>query len=213
MMNDNSFFITESTPLGDGTSQITVKNGKNSRKFIISTRLITSHSFTVGSDISEDDIEILSELSEVTRAIKKGLDLLSYSDSSKRNLARKLIMKGYDTDIAECAVSHLETMGYINEKEHALRLAKAAAKQFYGPLAISDKLRSKGFEQKYIQHALKVLYREVDFAENLRTYAESKGILEDILSDSDPKSQHKLCASLLRRGFTYEHISSLRSYK
>ncbi len=212
-MNDNSFFVTDSTPLGDGTSQITVKNGKNSRKFIISTRLITSHSFTVGSDISEDDIEILSELSEITRAIKKGLDLLSYSDTSKRTLAKKLIMKGYNSEIAECAVSHLEAMGYINEKEHALRLAKAAAKQFYGPLAISDKLRSKGFEQKYIQHALKVLYREVDFTEKLREYAESKGILEVMLSDCDPKSRQKMCASLVRRGFTYEQISSLRSYK
>lgn len=212
-MTDNSFYIVDSTPLGDGTSQITVKNGKNSRNFIISTRLITSHSFTVGSDISNDELELLQELAEITRAIKKGLDLLSYSDTSKRSLARKLVMKGFERDVAECAVSHLETMGYINEKEHALRLARAAAKQFYGPLAISDKLRSKGFEQKYIQNALKVIYREVDFTENLRIYAESKGILEAILSESDPKARQKVCASLLRRGFTFEHISSLRSYK
>lgn len=212
-MNDNSFFVTDSTPLGDGTSQITVKNGKNSQKFIISTRLITSHSFTVGSDISNDGMETLQELAEITRAIKKGLDLLSYSDTSKRNLARKLVMKGYTAETSECAVSHLETMGYINEKDHALRLARSAAKQFYGPLAISDKLRSKGFEQKYIQHALKVLYREVDFTEKLREYTESKGILDIILSDGDPKSRQKVFASLLRRGFTYEQISSLRSYK
>lgn len=212
-MNDNSFFVVDSTPLGDGTSQITVKNGKNSQKFIISTRLITSHSFTVGSDISNDGIDTLQELAEITRAIKKGLDLLSYSDTSKRNLARKLVMKGYTAETSECAVSHLETMGYINEKDHALRLARSAAKQFYGPLAISDKLRSKGFEQKYIQHALKVLYREVDFTEKLREYTESKGILDVILSDGDPKSRQKVFASLLRRGFTYEQISSLRSYK
>ena len=212
-MNDNSFFVVDSTPLGDGTSQITVKNGKNSQKFIISTRLITSHSFTVGSDISNDGMETLQELAEITRAIKKGLDLLSYSDTSKRNLARKLVMKGYTAETSECAVSHLETMGYINEKDHALRLARSAAKQFYGPLAISDKLRSKGFEQKYIQHALKVLYCEVDFTEKLREYTESKGILDVILSDSDPKSRQKVFASLLRRGFTYEQISSLRSYK
>ena len=122
-------------------------------------------------------------------------------------------MKGYTAETAECAVSHLETMGYINEKDHALRLARSAAKQFYGPLAISDKLRSKGFEQKYIQHALKVLYREVDFTEKLREYTESKGILDVILSDGDPKSRQKVFASLLRRGFTYEQISSLRSYK
>ena len=212
-MNDNSFFVVDSTPLGDGTSQITVKNGKNSQKFIISTRLITSHSFTVGSDISNDGMETLQELAEITRAIKKGLDLLSYSDTSKRNLARKLVMKGYTAETSECAVSHLETMGYINEKDHALRLARSAAKQFYGPLAISDKLRSKGFEQKYIQHALKVLYREVDFTEKLKEYTESKGILDTILSDGDPKSRQKVFASLLRRGFTYEQISSLRSYK
>ncbi len=212
-MSDSPFYIAECAPLGDGTSQIIVKSGRNSRKFIISTRLITSRSFTAGSDVSDDEIELMEELSEITRAIKKGLDLLSYSDMSKRTLARKLMMKGYDGNTAECAVSHLETMGYINEKEHALRLAKTAAKQFYGPLAISDKLRSKGFEQRYIQNALKVLYREVDFTEKLREYAESKGILEAILSEGDPKTRQKLSASLLRRGFTYEHISSLRSYK
>lgn len=212
-MNDRSLYIHECAPLGDGTSEITVKNGKISRKFIISTRLITSHSFTAGSDISSDELEELEELANITRAIKKGLDLLSYSDASKRMLVRKLVTKGFEEETAECAVSHLETMGYINEKEHALRLAKSAVKQFYGPLAISDKLRSKGFEQKHIQYVLKVLYRNVDFAKTLRIYAESKGILEAILSENDPKTRQKVCASLLRRGFTFEHISSLRSYK
>ena len=212
-MNNDTFFVTDSTPFGDGTSQITVNNGKNSRKFIISTRLVTSHGITVGSDISNDGMDTLQELAEITRAIKKGLDLLSYSDTSKRTLARKLVMKGYTAEISECAVSHLEAMGYINEKEHALRLARSAAKQFYGPLAISDKLRSKGFEQKYIQHALKVLYREVDFTESLRIYAEAKGVSEVLFSENDPKARQKVCASLLRRGFTFEHIQSLRSYK
>ena len=212
-MSDRSLYIHECAPLGDGTSEITVKNGKISRKFIISTRLITSHSFTAGSDISSDELEELEELANITRAIKKGLDLLSYSDASKRMLVRKLVTKGFEEETAECAVSHLETMGYINEKEHALRLAKSAVKQFYGPLAISDKLRSKGFEQKHIQYVLKVLYRNVDFAKTLRIYAESKGILEAILSENDPKTRQKVCASLLRRGFTFEHISSLRSYK
>ena len=212
-MSNRSLYIHECAPLGDGTSEITVKNGKISRKFIISTHLITSHSFTAGSDISSDELEELEELANITRAIKKGLDLLSYSDASKRMLVRKLVTKGFEEETAECAVSHLETMGYINEKEHALRLAKSAVKQFYGPLAISDKLRSKGFEKKYIQYVLKVLYRNVDFAKTLRIYAESKGILEAILSENDPKTRQKVCASLLRRGFTYEHISSLRSHK
>ena len=91
-MNNDTFFVTDSTPFGDGTSQITVNNGKNSRKFIISTRLVTSHGITVGSDISNDGMDTLQELSEITRAIKKGLDLLSYSDTSKRTLARKLVI-------------------------------------------------------------------------------------------------------------------------
>ena len=154
-----------------------------------------------------------SELAEITRAIKKGLDLLSYSDMSKSALVRKLTSRDFTPDVAQSAASQLEIMGYIDEKSHALRLAKSAAKQFYGPLAISDKLRCKGFERKYVQHAVQTLMKETDFAENLRIYAEQKGLLDDILSDGDTKKRQKVYAALLRRGFTFEHISQLRADK
>ena len=212
-MNNAVFSVTEELILGDGTTVITVGDGKNSRKFTVSTRLCSQYGFIKGWELSENDIEFISELAEITRAIKKGLDLLSYSDMSKSALVRKLTARDFAADVAQSAASQLEIMGYIDEKSHALRLAKSAAKQFYGPLAISDKLRNKGFERKYVQYAIQTLMRETDFAENLRIYAEQKGILNDILSNDDPKQGQKVCASLLRRGFTFEHISQLRADK
>ncbi len=212
-MNNTPFSVAEELLLGNGTTVITIQSGKETRKFTVSTRLCAQYGFIKGRELSDDDIEFIDELAEITRAIKKGLDLLSYSDMSKSALVRKLTSRDFSHDVAQSAASQLEIMGYIDEKSHALRLAKSAAKQFYGPLAISDKLRSKGFERKYVQYAIQALMRETDFAENLRIYAEQKGILNDILSNDDPKQRQKACASLLRRGFTFDHISQLRADK
>lgn len=213
MMNELPFSVTDEAPLGNGTSRLVLGNGENSRNFIISTRLLKQYGFEKGRKISDDDMDLLDELEEITKAIKKGLDLLTYSDMPKSALVRKLRIRGFNEDAAHSAASMLEEMGYIDEPAHALRVARGASRQFYGPLAISDKLRSKGFEKKYIRLAMQALEAETDFVENLRIYTEQKGVTEDIFSKTDPKLRQKACASLLRRGFTYEQISQLKAGK
>ena len=64
-MNNAVFSVTEELVLGDGTTVITVGDGKNSRKFTVSTRLCSQYGFIKGLELSENDIEFISELAEM----------------------------------------------------------------------------------------------------------------------------------------------------
>lgn len=214
MMNDNAYvIITDELILGDGTSVVTVKVGTKTEKYTVSTRLFRENGFMTDTRLSFDCLEQLEMLQDLTKAIKKGLGLLSYSDSSKYSLTRKLLTKGFDRDISELAASQLEKMGYIKEEDHALRLARSLAKQLYGPVAIAERLKGKGFEKKYVKTALETVSEETDFTENLRIYSEKTGLYEGIVSPSDMTQYKKVCAKILRRGYSFEHISQLKAQK
>ena len=212
-MSDNSVYTVIDISLnGDGTSDITVENGGKRRTSAVSSRLLTAHGITLGSELDKDGMYILSELEELTRAIKKGIDLLSYSDMSCRALAQKLKMKGFENDTAVNASAYLQKIGYINEERCAMTVASACIKDMRGPLAIKDKLISKGFERACIEKTMNTVYKQVDFVRVLEKYARKKGILHLLLA-SDLQEGQKAAASVLRRGFTFEHISALRSDK
>lgn len=213
-MNDLSpCVVIEEVLLGNGTSVITVRCEEKEKTYTVSTRLLRENGVCKGGKLSFGDTELLSFLENVTKAIKKGLDLLSYSDSSKASLVRKLMMKGFDREISELATAQLEKTGFIKEEDHALRLARSLVKQLYGPRAVEEKLKSKGFEKKYVKKALEAVCSETDHVENLHTYAEKHGLLDSILSPDDPLQYKRTCAKILRRGFSYEHISQLKTYK
>lgn len=212
-MSDKSVYTVIDISLnGDGTSDITVENGGKRRTSAVSSRLLSTHGITLGAELDDDGMYLLSELEELTRAIKKGIDLLSYSDMSRRALAQKLKMKGFENDTAINASAYLQQIGYINEERCALTVASTCIKDMRGPLAIKDKLVSKGFERTCIEKTMKTVYKQVDFVQILEKYARKKGILHLLLS-VDSQDGQKATASVLRRGFTFEHISALRSDK
>ncbi len=148
----------------------------------------------------------LTDCAENYAAYKKGIDLLSYGDNSKKKLVQKLRVKGYSLTSAQNAAAMLEKKGYINESEHACRLAASAARAKYGKKRIAAKLYADGFESKYIAAALEYLDENIDWDEILSEYIDSHRLGDDLLGD-DTQRRKKAVAKLMNRGFDYGIIS------
>lgn len=202
--------IVTCTPNGDGTSQISAFYGGKTLEWVISSRLFTQRGYYDGAVIDGDDIDELQRLAETTKAIKKGLYLLSFSDMSKGALSKKLCTKGFERSVADDACVYLQQAGYINEEAHALRVGRAAVKDLRGRLSVAEKLTSKGFERKYIKRAMAQIEEETDFAEILRLYIEKKNLASDIMQERTSEGLRAVRA-ILRRGFTYGDISEYKS--
>lgn len=212
-MNDNTpYSVTGVTPNGDGTSEVTVENGGKKRTCAVSSRLLTVHRISVGDELDGDGMRLLSELVQVTRAIKKGISLLSYSDTSCARMAQKLREKGFEKEISQSAAAYLQQAGYINEEQYAMRIASAAVKDARGPLAIRERLRSKGIERRCIEQTMAEICERTDFAQVLYEYARKKDIIQLLLQPTTPEGK-KAISSVLRRGFTFEHVSELKHRK
>ena len=160
--------------------------------------------------LDEVRFEELIDLSKVTSAINKGLDLLNFSICSKKGIKDKLVMKGFDKQTAEKASEYLDENGFINEKSQAESyVMDMAQKKLYGKNRIKNELFKKGYRQDIINEILD--NSELDFEEICRTRIETTMRKEDF---SDKKSASKNVNALMRYGFTFSEIkNALRKIK
>lgn len=160
--------------------------------------------------LDEVRFEELIDLSKITSAINKGLDLLNFSICSKKGIKDKLVMKGFDKQTAEKASDYLDENGFINEKSQVESyVIDMAQKKLYGKNRIKNELFKKGYRQDIINEVLD--NSELDFEEICRTRIETTMRKEDF---SDKKSASKNVNALMRYGFTFSEIkNALRKIK
>ncbi len=161
------------------------------------TLLKQSFPFSVGEELTEDDVDVLKSEGEVFCAVVHGLKLLGYSDQSVRALALKLRRKGYDKIAAESAAKAIESLGYINEKEQVTRRARVHASKLKGKRLIISALYEDGYGKDSISS-----WAESDttnYGELCARAIEKKGGMP-LSEDRDGK--RKLLQYLARRGFS-----------
>lgn len=141
-------------------------------------------------------------LAEKNAAVKKGLNLLSFGDNTKKGLVRKLTAKGFSKTAAVEAADLLEEEGYIDESASAAALAHDLAhKKLYGRRRIVASLYSKGFLSSTAEAAIEEA--EIDFTQICRKRIDSMGG-SAIFAEQEEK--RKAVAALLRYGFSMEEI-------
>ena len=129
-------------------------------------------------DLSEDTLSVLLENDELWRAEARALRLLEYSDSSRAELRRKLIARGFSAKAADRAVLRMVKLGYINEEQRLRTLIASEANiSLRGPRRIYAKLSAKGYSRELIASVMAQLTDsgEVDFGENARKLLEKRG--------------------------------------
>ncbi len=188
------------------TVEICSGENKDIQKYSLSALMLTEVDgllpLKIPKEISSEGFDKIEELSELWRAVKKGIDLLNYADNTKRALITKLRARGFDKYLSEDAALYLEEHGYINETRQIEReFIRLANTKRLGKSRIKNELFKKGFEINLIEKVLKKLGSEVDFEENLLYLLEKK-------CDPERLSDEKYRSSVYRSMYSYGYSIS-----
>lgn len=132
-------------------------------------------------------------------AYQRALGLLVRREHSRRDLVRKLALRGVAADQAREAVDRLAGQGYQDDARFASAFARDRASAGYGPVRIRVELAGHGLGEDQIVQALADC--EADWPERARRQVERRARPADL---ADPARRRKLVDFLVRRGFDPE---------
>lgn len=197
----------ESRRMGEEvTVQIEISSGENREtvRFTISSKML----FEIGNigpgnlpySLTREDYDRIEYGASLWEAVKKGIDLISYSDNTKAVLKRKLIMRGFGRELAADAVDYIESIGLINEKRILSKTVENLAKtKLYGPARIKAELYKKGISGDIMREELEELLGEYEFEENIEKLVDKRF---DFSKYNDRKYRESFLASMYRMGYS-----------
>ena len=197
----NNITITDIRKTKKGLNALFSENGF---LFSVDDMLLVQYKIKTGSCFSQQELTLLYEKSNTSKAVQKAYNLLSYRSHSRSELYTKLC-RSFDSDCADAACDKMEEYGLVNDEEYC----KAKTEYLINVKKCSlgetrAKLLTLGINKDIIECCMD-LYDSDTQVENLRYIIEKK-----YLSKLD--QPQKVIAALMRKGFSYSDIkSALRS--
>ncbi len=134
-------------------------------------------------------------------ATQRALGLLVRREHSRKELTRKLTVRGVDADEVEAAVEKLAGEGWQDDARFAESLVRGRAASGYGPRHVRAELGTHGLDRDAIEVAMGTFEGDwTDVARDLvrRRFGES--------GPRDPVQRRKAAELLMRRGFDGDSI-------
>jgi len=127
----------------------------------------------------------------------RAVDLLTRRAHSRWELRRKLLMKGFEAEAVEAAMTRLAELGYLNDSAFARGLVRRRS-GLRGPLALSAELAARGVDRAEADAAVAGFDSEAQLASATRIaerlYGRKAGLGYREMLDS-------VGTKLMRRGF------------
>lgn len=156
----------------------------------------------IGQQLSQDDVTALRYEDDITRAVEKTVQLLSYRPRSKAEITAKLEQKEYLPSVIEAAIEKVERMGYLDDRDFArFWIDNRNQHKPRGERALRYELRNKGVEDRIIDELLDELVDEASAA-----YEAAQKRLRRLRGKTMREFKDTLGAFLQRRGFSYDAI-------
>lgn len=160
-----------------------------------------------GMELSESDYQALLAAAGKASAKTRAVRIVAAAGVSEKELQKRLVQKGENTQDAEEAVGWLKELHLLDDRETARQLAAGAARKGYGRARIKNILYEKGIPQEYWADALDTV-PEMDDAIDRFLARRWQG------TDPDEKEIKKAVDALIRRGHSWKDIQSgLRRYR
>ncbi|MBF0310693.1 MAG: regulatory protein RecX [Magnetococcales bacterium] len=134
---------------------------------------------------------------EPSAVYHQAVAMLARRPFSIRELTRRLLAKGADEASVEQAIRRCRELGYLNDADYALNLAKRRLER-RGPMAIRAEMRQRGIDEEEAREALHQAMEGIDLRE------EARRILEKRFGETPPadaRERRRRQAFLARRGF------------
>ena len=124
-------------------------------KRLIAKEFFLPLGFAEGDLVDGEGVESLAAAEETTAAVSKALDVLSYSNVSRRALVEKLRFKyKIGKDSAERAADYAVRRGFLDEAAQARRIAENAVhSKLWGKRRIVSDLYAKGYPKEVAEEA------------------------------------------------------------
>ena len=169
----------------------------------IDSETLLASRYSVGSEISDEQLKELVDSSKEKRAKEKALWLLSTRDHSKRELETK-IRRTSDGDSAKKAVERMEELGLVDDEKFARRYADELINiKHLSERSAKYKLLEKGIERDLAEKILEEL--SPDPREHIGILIEKK-YLRYLF---DEKGRRKTVSALERMGYSWSDISAV----
>ena len=167
-------------------------------KYRMTASLWEKFSLKEGDEVDDGTFAELRRASEMSEAVTAAGRIVNSGAVSEIGLARKLVRRGFDREIAKKAAAALKKAGVLNEERDAGAYAEAAARRKkWGPARITAELMAKGYPAAVAKSAPQTVpeeeYREA-LRERIKTRCPSGQITE--------KERAALYSSLARYGFS-----------
>ena len=137
---------------------------------------------------------------------------LGYSARSRSEIEKRLERAGFETEIIEKVIAHLESRDWLDDKKFAQDwVDDRADRKRYGRRRLAQELRNKGIERETIDAALNTIEAEDEVTRAqaaVRTRWDPQTLAH---ADFDTKQAEKrrMAQFLQRRGFTWDIISQV----
>lgn len=137
---------------------------------------------------------------------QRALALLVRREHSRKELARKLAVRGIDRDEAQAAVDRMTAEGWQSNDRFAEQLVRSRANNGQGPLRIRAELSTHGLDRDAVAAAFDAY--DGDWTDNARDLVRRRfpGALDDRML------QRKAAEFLVRRGFTGDQVRAATRY-
>ena len=160
-----------------------------------------------GMELSESDYQALLAAAGKASAKARAVRIVAAAGVSEKELQKRLVQKGEDTQDAEEAVGWLKELHLLDDRETARQLVTSAVSKGYGRARIKNILYEKGIPQEYWADALDTV-PEMDDAIDRFLVRRWQG------TAPDEKEIKKAVDALIRRGHSWKDIQSgLRRYR
>ena len=154
-------------------------------------------------EIDEQKLREAAFESEVKSAFEKGLDYLGRRMHTKKELCDKLVLKGYEKEVAKKAIEKMEEYRYIDDMLFAKQFATENKK--YSKKMLQEKLYQKGVSRDIVSQIIGDRAPEDEF-ELCKVAAEKYLKSKPVKTALDLQ---KLQASLARKGFDFDVINKV----
>ncbi|MHB1545849.1 MAG: regulatory protein RecX [bacterium] len=130
------------------------------------------------------------------------LRLISARSYSEKQIAEKLIKKGFSTEDTGRAVKKLKEYGYLNDEAFAGRLVENGKKRLIGRIKLSYELYKKGVNKNLIDELIEKLYGEDEEREAALKAMDKKKVSLIKYRENELIFKKKLYDFLQSRGFS-----------
>ena len=184
--------LLKTTPDRAGRYWITLENGK---KMGLYRQTVEDFALYSGKELSDEEWKALQEHAGQMSAKMRAVRIVSASNVSKRDLEERLVRKGENPQQAKQAVSWMEDLHLLDDRNTAEQIVHSCIAKGYGLQRAKQALYEKRIPKQYWEEALAEYPDQMD---RILSFLRSR-----LDADSDGKEIKKAIDALLRRGHSY----------